>query len=87
MKVRKKPIVLDCFRWHPMAEQPQWVRNAFADGTLRSGVGNTLIVNTDRGPVTAMLNDYLFKGVFGEIYPVPPGLFDASYDIVEETDR
>ncbi len=42
-----------------------------------------LIVSTLEGEMTASVNDYIIKGIKGEVYPCKPDIFEASYSIDE----
>ena len=44
--------------------------------------GYTLLIPTLEGDMLASLNDWIIKGVKGEIYPCKPDIFAATYDPV-----
>jgi hypothetical protein len=56
----------------------------WCDGKIRMmPSGNPSIdINTLEGEMTALLGDYIIKGVEGEFYPVKPRIFLATYDPV-----
>ena len=89
-KYRKKPVVIDAFRPHLLKEEkapeiPDWVMQALYDGTLKQGPGGTgFIVVTLEGAMLGLADDWLIRGVKGELYPCKPDIFAATYEPVEE---
>lgn len=86
---RKRPVVIEAFQ---ITEQtiwvedtwPQWMRDAWVDETLQPAqVGHKLIVKTLEGDMTADINDWIIKGVEGELYPCADRIFKATYEAVE----
>ncbi len=92
---RKKPVVIEAFQWTErargdMGEWPDFVRTAFAMqsdeyGALWTrpdviGGGTTLFVRTLEGPLTVAVNDWIIKGVQGELYPCAPDIFELTYE-------
>lgn len=89
MKVRRKPLVFDAFEYQ---EQdfcffPQWASEAgvfvkyYKDNKLEK-----LCVKTLEGEMLVSIGDYILRGVKGEIWPVKPDIFEATYDVLEETE-
>jgi len=88
---RKKPVVIDAFRWTGAADQiedPDWIV-----GALRSGVATfhypsfgvvEIHIKTLEGIMVASQGDYIIRGIKGEIYPCKPDIFDATYEPVED---
>ncbi len=88
-KYRKKPVVIEAFRWTGGIDQtddPQWAVEAMAAGSIRIGPGPTLLIETLEGTMQANPGDYIIQGVKGEIYPCKPDIFDATYDHVHGPD-
>lgn len=82
-KFQKKPVVIDAVQWVgdvPSARAvSDLVRSAVP--TDVKFVGDGLIhINTLEGVMTASLNDWIIKGVKGELYPCKPDIFAATYD-------
>ena len=79
MKFRKKPVVIEAFRWmHD--EVPDWwkeMKNLF----IHVPTGEVMI-STLEGNVTAQPGDYIIKGVKGELYPCKPDIFEMTYEKV-----
>ena len=90
MKYRKKPIVIEAFKWtggEDQAEDPEWVVEKIKDGTVyfssMDGYACVLCIKTLEGTMTAIPGDYIIKGLRGELYPCKPYIFDASYESAE----
>ena len=91
MKYRKKPLVIEALQlrwdtWSAMCD--------FADvGNLADGKpqgfspdgDSTLIglrIPTLEGVMIAVENDWIIKGIKGELYPCKPDIFTATYEEV-----
>lgn len=80
MKYRKKPVVIDAFQWM-IDEVPEWwktrldVRVDVLTGCAR--------IPTLEGIMRAWPSDYIVRGIQGEIYPVKPDIFEATYERAE----
>lgn len=92
MKYRKKPVVIEAFRWtgdHMQKEDPEWIVDAILHGDVffekSRGLDDSLRmkIRTLEGTMTAAPGDYIVKGVQGEIYSCRPNIFEATYEIVE----
>lgn len=81
MKYRKKPVVIEAVQWdgNIMSEFPDWITQALEDNTL-FGMGNDVIISTLEGEMTASPEDYIIKGVNGELYPCKPDIFEKTYE-------
>lgn len=80
---RKKPVVIDAFQWRPLlptgerAEPiPDWIVMSEYD----LGPGNSLMIKTLEGTMRADPDDWIIKGVKGELYPCKPDIFAATYE-------
>lgn len=72
----------------PFAETPIWIENAILSGVLTlstHGARDYAVVNvhTLEGVMEATPGDYLIRGVEGELYPIKPDIFAATYESVE----
>lgn len=90
MKYRKKPIVIEAFKWtgdRDQTEDPIWIIDAIRrDDVWFANSGTeacTMCIRTLEGVMTAQRGDYIIQGVKGEIYPCKPDIFEASYEVVE----
>ena len=88
-KYRKKPVVVDAFKWtgaHDQKEDPEWICEAIEKGHVWfDHPGTSLVtmnISTLEGVMRACVGDYIIKGIKGEIYPCKPDIFEASYDII-----
>lgn len=87
---RKKPIVIEA--WHFTAanassgEKPFWLLSALHDGRVfaQGGKERYCTIRTLEGEMRASLNDWIIRGVQGEIYPCKPDIFAATYEMVED---
>ena len=90
-KFRKKPVVIDAFRWTggpDQKEDPEWIVRAIDDGTVRfenAGIHDvSLLIDTLEGTHRANRGDYIIKGIKGELYPCKPEIFEATYEEVND---
>lgn len=90
-KYRKKPIVVEAFRWEPKGDPnslPEWFLRMLMQGKVRSDrdgdYNESVTFVTREGTAVARPGDYVIRGVGGEIYPCDPEIFKASYEVVEE---
>jgi hypothetical protein len=81
MKFRKKPVVIEAFRFL-IDEVPQWWSNLPNVGI--DVLHHEAVIETLEGTMRASLGDWIIKGVKGELYPCKPDIFDATYEKVEE---
>lgn len=81
---RKKPIVIEAFKWTGDADQeedPEWIIAAIKAKSV-SFRGIHMLINTLEGIMAANPGDWIIQGVNGEIYPCKPDIFEKSYDLV-----
>lgn len=91
MKYRKKPVVIDAFKWTGdvnQTEDPNWIVEAIKDGRIYfegHGTENVLMrIDTLEGVMAANRGDFIIRGVKGEIYPCKPDIFKATYEEVNK---
>ena len=89
MRFRKKPVVIEAFQWTggpDQTEDPDWIVEAIKAGTVRfenSGTPHVaLLIDTLEGTHRANQNDFIIRGVKGELYPCKPDIFEATYEAV-----
>lgn len=88
MRYRKKPVVVDAWRYDPACppdQRPIWVRDT-TRVTDPMNIPPRLIVMTLEGRLLAMPGDWLIKGVKGEVYPCAPDVFAATYEEVSDAE-
>ncbi len=82
-KYRKKPVVIEAWQWDGQtapAHRPGWVQEA---GCYRTYDG-VLIVPTLEGEMLAHPSGWIVKGIKGEVYPVKPDIFAATYERADD---
>lgn len=94
MKFRKKPVVIEAFRWtanRDQTEDPIWIIEALAKPWGEAGsaiIGYikgrpVLAIHTLEGVMEASVGDWIIQGVKSEIYPCKPDIFEATYEQLE----
>ena len=86
MKYRKKPVVIEAVQWTGTNEKEIF---QFLDAKeITNSVGLTFTgeieIETLEGKMTGSLNDWIIRGVKGELYPCKPDIFEATYEAVGE---
>lgn len=96
-KFRKKPVEIEAVQYpvneyadNPLTfhETPEWLATAVQDGTIRPEFRGEdywyLLIRTLEGEMTVSPDDWIVRGVQGELYPCKPSIFAATYDAVED---
>lgn len=90
MKYRKKPVVIEAFKWTggpDQEEDPEWIDQAIKNGMAWFKDGGTpdvkFMIQTLEGVHEASVGDYIIRGIAGEIYPCKPDIFRATYELAE----
>lgn len=95
-KYRKKPVVIEAFQitvetrnsnW----DWPDWMHRAWQKENNETGAlypwmdiqDGDLAIVTLEGLQRVSMNDYIIRGVMGEIYPCKPDIFEMTYEAVE----
>lgn len=81
-KFRKKPMVVEARRYDGgnHTEIVTWT------GYVAYQKGDGLFVLTLEGTLEADPGDWIIQGVKGEFYPCKPGVFEQTYEPVEDAD-
>lgn len=89
MKFRKKPVVIEAFKWTggpDQTEDPIWIVQAIKENKVffvNTGTEDVeLCIATLEGVMTAKQGDFIIQGIKGEIYPCKPDIFEATYEAV-----
>lgn len=88
MKFRKKPIVIDAIQWDGTNKTS--IEIAYEFGVSLEieedflSDEKYLIIPTLEGKMKASPQDWIIKGVNGELYPCKPDIFEKTYDSVIE---
>lgn len=86
MRVIKKPIIVDAWQLDvtEIDFAPVWARKAFVREDITwDNDAYCWKIKTLEGRMTAYENDYLIRGVRGELYPCERTIFEETYEIVE----
>jgi hypothetical protein len=86
MKYRKKPVVIEAFRWSPKApavDAPVWLFDACATRKALPEMDGSCTITTLEGKHRADPGDWIIQGVKGELYPCKPDIFDMTYESAE----
>lgn len=86
IKAVKKPIAIEAIQWDGTYRGYQEIKE-FAKphqvDIMQMISTNVLVVKTLEGNMIARKDDYIVKGVKGEIYPVNSIIFDETYETLE----
>ena len=96
-KYRKKPVVIEAFqmtkerRWDN-SDWPEWMHKAWnkepSEGAIwidpDDPTGEKLVCGTLEGVHAISTNDWIIRGINGEIYPCKPDIFEKTYELVDE---
>ncbi len=90
MKYRKKPVVIEAFKWTGdvnQVEDPIWIIEAIKKRDVcfvnyEADKICVMLINTLEGSMKANQGDYIIKGINGEIYPCKPDIFEKTYELV-----
>ena len=99
MRFRKKPVVIEAFqmtreRRQDNSEGPWWLHQAWnkergmlgavcpSDYPHSNGTDNVAVC-TLRGECVLEWDDWIIRGVQGELYPCKPDIFEATYEAVD----
>lgn len=89
MKYRKKPVVVEAF-FFGLHIYPDWFKQALKDGTVKyieteKDMPCDIEIKTLEGTHLAkQQQDYIIKGVKGEIYPCKADIFEMTYEEAED---
>ena len=95
MKYRKKPVEVEAFQYDGDFQNsngnfyvPDWAVEAFREGIIHYGDREPqkpweLYITTLEGEHHVSVNDYIIQGVAGELYPCKPGIFEQTYEVVQ----
>lgn len=95
---RKKPIVIEAFqmtreRRSDNRDWPEWLNAAWNEAWPTVGAvscqeypnsdgTDPLVISTLEGLMTVSWDDWIIRGVKGELYACKPDIFSATYDAV-----
>lgn len=82
-KYRKKPVVIEAFKWNPNAapsETPQWFFDACSARTAIPEFDGSVTITTLEGSHRGEVCDFIIQGVKDELYPCKPDIFEMTYE-------
>lgn len=79
---RKKPVVIEAWQVGSKLPKPSWLVFASADGHgwQYGNADDYADIVTLEGTMRASRDDWIIRGVQGELYPCKPDIFSATYD-------
>ena len=99
LQFKKKPVVIEAFQMTRERRQdnkdwPEWLNAAWnkepgTEGAVssvdypRSDGEDELEIYTLEGVHQVGWNDWIIRGVKGELYPCKPDIFNATYEVAE----
>lgn len=86
-KYRKKPVVIDAERTSVLLHGakddwgalPDWFVKAYENGVLVL-LAKSVQIKTLEGTMTSEKDDWVIRGVQGEIYSCKPDIFEQTYE-------
>lgn len=83
-KYRKKPVVIEAVQLSSLDGEhtqivPRWLMEALTSGVVYAD-GEITKIKTLEGDHICGKDDYIIRGVKGELYPCKPDIFAATYD-------
>ena len=84
MKYRKKPVEIEAVQWTGDNATEIAEFSKTSNRYVEVDEANKFVkIGTLEGVMTASLNDFIIKGVQGELYPCKPDIFEQTYERVE----
>lgn len=83
-KFRKKPIIVDAIQWDGTENALLEIQTMTKEkiNVKEWTFGTDLIIPTLEGEMTAEKDDWIIRGVKGELYPCKPDIFEKTYEKV-----
>ena len=82
-KYRKKPVVIEAYRFMIDTEMPDQFQSKVSNNTIITHEDGTCDINTLEGTMRADKGDYIILGVNGEVYPCKSDIFEKIYELVK----
>ena len=88
MKFRKKPVVIDAYQmtreeWGRPWVWCDWLCDAFNDATVFQR-DSKLFIKTLNGEMAVSVDEWIIRGVQGELYSCNPEIFEQTYERVSQ---
>ena len=85
---RKKPVVIEARRNEDTSASIAQELATWCGGRARKNPldhGSQIFIDTLEGTMVADWGDWIIKGIQGEFYPCKPDIFEATYELVEDS--
>ncbi len=84
----KKPVVVEAFQVPPegffcSVEMEEFLKGG--DRDIENTGDGGIFIHTLEGRMEARPGDWIIKGIKGELYPCKPDIFEATYDIANNS--
>ena len=83
MRYRKKPVVIDAIQW--TGDNFQAIVDFANNEPSIALARDTLTIDALEGRMSAIVGDWIIRGIAGEYYPCKNDIFEATYELVSET--
>lgn len=78
-KWRKKPVVVEAIQYKAGEQESAFADDVIA-GRIRYTEEGTMLIQTLEGTMEAQPDDWIIRGVKGELYPCKPDIFAKTYE-------
>lgn len=85
-KFRKKPVVIEAVQWTGGPASMHDIKVLDTDCNKVAFIGippHEVSIETLEGTMKAHFQDWIIKGIQGELYPCKPDIFEQTYEKVE----
>ena len=84
MKIRKKPVIVDGWKWDGSIETLRLLQSEGMETTFYSVSEEIfdLRIKTLEGEHIVGRGDWIIRGIKGEFYPCKPDIFEKTYEIL-----
>lgn len=83
-KYRRRPVVIEAALITDATFDAPHPNDEHIEGVIYRPILREAAIRTLEGTMTAKVGEWIVRGVKGELYPVKPDIFDATYDEVKE---
>ena len=80
MKYRKKPVIVEAMQFTGKNHN-EIIK--FVDNSCRKCLPNRIVISTLEGITSALISDFIIRGVRGEFYSCKLDVFEETYQKVE----
>lgn len=83
-KFRKKPVVIEAVQFTALSDAPQEFKDAVCVSGYRGcNYDQNGHIHTLEGVMEIGAEDWIIRGIKGEVYPCKPDIFAATYEPAE----